>query len=153
MNKLILSSQFINMSPYQQSFLLARLAVGTSAFGHGLVRLPKLDKFSHGMAAEFQHSILPQSLVLGFGYFLPFAEFGIGLLMLLGLLTRPAAIAGSLLMTVLIFGTTTVEKFENIPSMLLHVLFFIGVLVFVDRCDNWSLDRAFGLRKTGGLLK
>jgi thiosulfate dehydrogenase (quinone) large subunit len=138
------------MSAYKQSFLLARLAIGASAIGHGLVRLPKLDKFSHGMAAEFPHSILPQALVLGFGYFLPFAEFGIGLLTLVGLFTRPAAVAGSLLMTVLIFGTTTIEKFDNIPSMLLHVLFFIGVLVFADRYDNWSLDRAFGLRKTGG---
>ncbi|HET6255078.1 MAG TPA: DoxX family membrane protein [Puia sp.] len=140
------------MSAHQQSFLLTRLAVGISLFGHGLVRLPKLEKFSHGMAAEFQHSILPEGLVLGFGYFLPFAEFGIGLLTLLGLLTRPAAVAGSLLMIVLIFGTTAIEKYENIPSMLLHILFFIGVLVFADRYDNWSLDRAFGLRKTGGLL-
>src|ERR1700735_3168157 len=100
-NGLILSPQFIIMSAYKQSFLLARLAVGTSLFGHGLVRLPKLDKFSHGMAAEFQHSILPQGLILCFGYILPFAEFGIGLLTLLGLFTRQAAIAGSLLMTVL----------------------------------------------------
>jgi thiosulfate dehydrogenase [quinone] large subunit len=121
-------------------------------FGHGLVRLPKLDKFSHGMAAEFQHAILPEGLVLGFGYFLPFAEFGIGILTLFGLFTRPAAFAGSLLMIMLIFGTTAIEKFENLPAMLLHILFFIGVLIFVERFDNWSLDRAFGLRKTGGLL-
>jgi purine-cytosine permease-like protein len=55
-------------------------------------------------------------------------------------------------MIVLIFGTTAIEKFENLPAMLLHILFFIGVLIFVERFDNWSLDRAFGLRKTGGLL-
>jgi thiosulfate dehydrogenase [quinone] large subunit len=140
------------MSAHKQSFLLTRLAVGTSLFGHGLVRLPKLDKFSHGMAAGFQHSILPEGFVLGFGYVLPFAEFGIGLLTLLGLFTRPAAIAGSLLMIALIFGTTAIEKFENIPSMLLHILFFIGVLTFADRYDNWSLDLALGIRKTGGLL-
>lgn len=140
------------MSAYKQSFLLTRLAIGTSLFGHGLVRLPKLDKFSHGMAAEFQHSILPQGLVLGFGYFLPFAEFGIGILTLLGLFTRPAAVAGSLLMIVLIFGTTTIENFGNIPTMFLHVLFFLAVLIYVDRYDYWSLDRAFGFRKTGGLL-
>jgi thiosulfate dehydrogenase [quinone] large subunit len=140
------------MSAFQQSFLLTRLAVGTSLLGHGLVRLPKLDKFSHGIAAGFQDSFLPRGLVLGFGYLLPFAEFGIGLLTLLGLFTRPAAVAGSLLMIVLIFGTTAIEKFENIPSMLLHVLFFVGVLAFVDRYDNCSLDRVLGLRKTGGLL-
>lgn len=142
------------MSAYKQSFLLTRLAIGTSLFGHGLVRLPKLDTFSHGMAASFQHSILPEGLVLGFGYFLPFAEFGIGMLMLLGLFTRQAAIAGAVLMIILIFGTTAIEKFENIPTMLLHVLFFIGVLTFVDRYDNWSLDRARagGVRRTGAIV-
>jgi thiosulfate dehydrogenase [quinone] large subunit len=130
------------MSAYKQSFLLARLAIGTSLFGHGLVRLQKLDKFSHGMADHFQHSILPQPLVLAFGYFLPFAEFGIGLLTLAGLWTRKAAVAGALLMILLILGATTIEQFDAIPSQLLHAAFFIGLLIFVDRYDNWSLDQA-----------
>lgn len=128
------------MSAYKQSFLLARLAIGASLFGHGLVRLQKLDKFSHGMADHFQHSILPQPLVLAFGYFLPFAEFGIGLLTLLGLWTRQMAVAGALLMIVLIFGSTTIEEFNAIPSQLFHLAFFLGVLIFVDRYDIWSLD-------------
>jgi len=130
------------MSAYKQSFLLVRLAIGTSLFGHGLVRLQKLDKFSQGMADHFQHSILPQTLVLAFGYFLPFAEFGIGVLTLAGLWTRQVAVAGVLLMILLIFGTTTIEQFDPIPSQLLHAAFFIGLLVFADRYDSWSLDLA-----------
>ncbi len=94
------------------------------------------------MAALFPHSILPQSLVLGFGYFLPFAEFGIGLLMLAGLFTRQVAVAGALLMIILIFGSTTVEQWDGISTQLIHAAFFIGVLIFVDRYDNWSLDLA-----------
>jgi thiosulfate dehydrogenase (quinone) large subunit len=130
------------MSAYKQSFLLARLAIGASLFGHGLVRLPKLDKFSHGMAALFQHSILPQPLVLAFGYFSPFAEFGIGLLTLIGLWTRQASVAGALLMILLIFGSTTVEQWDGISTQLIHLAFFVGLLIFVDRYDNWSLDQA-----------
>ena len=130
------------MSAYKQSFLLTRLAIGTSLFGHGLVRLPKLDKFSHAMTGLFQHSILPQPLVLAFGYFLPFAEFGIGLLTLMGLFTRQAAVAGAMLMILLIFGSTTIEQWDGISSQLMHLAFFVGLLIFVDRYDSWSLDLA-----------
>jgi thiosulfate dehydrogenase [quinone] large subunit len=130
------------MSAYKKSFLLARLAVGTSLFGHGLVRLPKLGKFSHGMAGQFQHSILPQALVIAFGYALPFAEFGIGLLLLIGLFTRTALVAGAVVMILLIFGTTTIEQWDAIPSQLFHVVFCVVLLVFLDRYDSWSLDLA-----------
>src|ERR1700722_17517470 len=126
-NRLNLLPQFIIMSAYKQSFLLARLAIGASLFGHGLVRLPKLDKFSHGMAGLFERSILPQPLVLAFGYFLPFAEFGIGLLTLIGLFTRHAAVGGALLMILLIFGSTTVEQWDGISSQLTHLAFFVGL--------------------------
>ena len=130
------------MSAYKQSFLLTRLAIGTSLFGHGLVRLQKLDKFSHAMAGLFQHSILPQSLVLFFGYCLPFLELGVGLLTLTGLFTRQAAVAGALLMIFLIFGSTTIEQWDSISPQLFHLAFFVGLLIFVDRYDNWSLDLA-----------
>jgi len=130
------------MSAYKKSFLLARLAIGTSLFGHGLARLPKLDKFSHGMAGQFQHSILPQPLVIAFGYALPFAEFGIGLLLLIGLFTRSALVAGAIVMILLLFGTTTIEQWDAIPAQLFHVAFCVVLLVFVDRYDSWSLDQA-----------
>ena len=141
-NRLNLLPQFIIMPAYKQSFLLTRLAIGTSLFGHGLVRLQKLDKFSHAMAGLFQHSILPQSLVLFFGYCLPFLELGIGLLTLTGLFTRQAAVAGALLMIFLIFGSTTIEQWDSISPQLFHLAFFVGLLIFVDRYDNWSLDLA-----------
>ena len=130
------------MSAYKKSFLLARLAIGTSLFGHGLARLPKLDKFGHGMAAQFQHSILPQGLVIAFGYVLPFAEFGIGLLLLIGLFTRTALVAGAIMMILLLFGTTTIELWDAIPAQLIHFAFLVVLLIFVDRYDSWSLDMA-----------
>jgi thiosulfate dehydrogenase (quinone) large subunit len=130
------------MSAYKKSFLLARLAIGTSLFGHGLVRLPKLDKFSHGVAMQFQHSILPYPLVIAFGYALPFAEFGIGLLLLIGLFTRTALVAGAVMMILLLFGTTTIELWDAIPAQLIHFAFLAVLLIFVDRYDSWSLDMA-----------
>ena len=35
------------------AYLLARLPIAMSMFGHGLVRIPKLEKFSAGMVKEF----------------------------------------------------------------------------------------------------
>jgi thiosulfate dehydrogenase [quinone] large subunit len=128
------------MSAYKKSFLLARLAIGTSLFGHGLARLPKLDKFSHGMAGQFQHSILPHPVVIAFGYALPFAEFGIGLLLLIGLFTRTALVAGAIMMILLLFGTTTIEQWDAIPAQLIHAAYLVVLLIFVDRYDSWSLD-------------
>jgi thiosulfate dehydrogenase [quinone] large subunit len=130
---------------FNRAFLLSRLTVGISFLGHGLVRLPKLDKFSHGMAGHFQqaNSILPQQLVLPFGYLLPFAEFFIGLLVFVGLFTRQALVAGGVVILLLIFGSTTIEDWEAIPSQMIHAVFFVGLLVFIDRYDCYSLDKAF----------
>lgn len=124
------------------AFLLARLAIGTSFFGHGLVRLPKLDKFSHGMTTSFQHSILPEALVLPFAYILPFLEFGAGILLLLGFFTKQALIAGAIVMILLIFGTTTIEQWDYLPSQLIHVLFCVGLLPFTDQHNSCALDKS-----------
>jgi hypothetical protein len=72
------------------AYVLVRLAIGASLFGHGLVRLPKLSAFHAGLVGEFKTSILPEILVSPCGYALPFAEFAIGALLLVGALTRAA---------------------------------------------------------------
>src|SRR3984957_2269771 len=127
------------MTPATKAFLLGRLGIGASSFGHGLVRLPILDKFSQGMITEFQPSIIPQALVSPFAYALPFAEGIIGLLLLLGLFTRHALVAGAIVMILLIFGTTAIEQWNNLNSQLIHLLFLAGLLPFVDEYNTWAL--------------
>ncbi len=46
------------------SFLLLRVAIGTSLLGHGLVRLPKLPAFSQWMVGLFAKSMLPSFWLL-----------------------------------------------------------------------------------------
>lgn len=120
-------------------FLLLRLAIGASMFGHGLVRLPKLTAFSNWMTGSFEKSLLPRFLITPFSYALPVAEFVIGLMLVTGFLTRPALIAAALLMSLLIFGTAMIENWEAIPSQLIHVAFFTCLLQFVQY-NNWALD-------------
>ena len=121
------------------AYLLARLAIGASMFGHGLVRLPKLAAFSKWMVGSFTKSILPDALVAPFSYILPFAEFTIGLLLLIGLFTKQAAVAGALVMIVLIFGSTTIENWDMIPVQLIHVAFFAVLIQFVQY-NSYALD-------------
>ena len=112
-------------------YLFSRLALGFSFFGHGLVRLPKLAGFSRGMVSNFHKSMLPDALVAGFSYILPFVEFLVGLLLLLGLFTRQALVIGLVLMMMLILGSTLIENWDALPTQLLHVLFLLLLLQFV----------------------
>jgi len=123
-------------------FLLLRLGIGISMFGHGLVRLPKLNAFNQWMVDSFAKSMLPAELVRPFSMVLPFAELVIGLLLLVGLFTEPALISGAVLMLMLLFGTAMVENWEAVPSQLIHLIFFAVLLQFVGS-NVWSLDKIF----------
>ena len=122
------------------SYIFLRLAAGASMFGHGLVRLPKLQSFSTWMAGTFQQSLLPEFLVRPFGYCLPFLEFVVGILLLSGLYTRAALWAGSLAMILLIFGTCMIENWEALPSQLIHQALF-ALLLQYEKSNGWALDR------------
>lgn len=124
----------------QITFLLLRLAIGASMFGHGLVRLPKLSAFSNWMAGTFEKSILPKVLVIPFSYVLPLAEFSVGLLLLIGLFTKQASVIGGLVMFILIFGTCMIENWEALPSQLIHVVFFALLIQYVESSNVIALD-------------
>lgn len=123
-------------------FLLLRLGIAISMFGHGLVRLPKLKTFSQWMIGLFEKSILPKIVIIPFSYLLPIAELTIGLLLFTGLFTKPALILGSIMMLALLFGTSMIENWEAIPSQLLHLLFCAVLLQFIEN-NSWALDCFF----------
>lgn len=130
----------MSKSSSQWAFFLARVAVAMSMFGHGLVRLPKLAGFSNWMLTKFENTMLPSAVVTPFSYALPIAEFLIGALLLLGLLTRQALIAGSIVMILLIFGSSMQEDWGAIPSQLIHTAFFCSLLCFNDSHNHISID-------------
>lgn len=121
------------------SFLLLRIAIAISMFGHGLVRLPKLVTFSNWMVGSFENSMLPKIIVTPFSYILPIAEFAIGLFLLLGIFTKPSLVAGAIVMIILLFGTSMIENWEAIPSQLIHIAFFALLLHFADY-NSWAID-------------
>lgn len=127
------------MKRYTWAYLMARLPLGMSLFGHGLVRLPKLDQFSLGLTTEFNRTFLPLWLLQPFSYVLPFLELLTGILLLLGLFTRFALFLGGLVMVLLIFGSTLIEEWNNVAVQLFYGLYFAALLLFVDH-NGVSLD-------------
>jgi thiosulfate dehydrogenase [quinone] large subunit len=128
------------------SYLLIRLTIGASLFGHGLVRLPKLGAFHAHLTGEFKTSILPAVLVSVCSYALPFAELITGVLLLAGALTRAAAVAGGLVMIVLVFGATSIEHFDVIGEQLTHSSFLAAVIAFRSH-NKYSVDHLLFLRR------
>lgn len=124
------------------TFLLLRLAIGASFFGHGLVRLPKLGTFSNWLVGTFSKSMLPRVLVVPFSYLLPVAEFAIGVLLLTGLFTGPALIGGCVVMIMLIFGCCLIENWEPIASQLIHIVILALLLNFIA-ANTCALDKIF----------
>ncbi|NCD71067.1 DoxX family protein [Mucilaginibacter agri] len=114
------------------TYLLLRLAIGTSMFAHGLVRLPKLHGFSNWMLGSFSKSMIPLLLVRPFSYALPIAEFTIGLLILIGLFTRQALFAGGVVMILLLFGTCMIENWNAINTQLIHIAFFAVLIQWIN---------------------
>ncbi|MCZ4223938.1 DoxX family protein [Pedobacter rhodius] len=124
------------------AYLLVRLAIGLSFFGHGLVRLPKLNGFSNWMMGQFSKSLLPDFLVQPFSYALPMLEFASGLMILIGLFTRQGLLLAGLVCLALIFGTTMIENWEALPSQLIHVAFLAMLLVYLPQ-NSYAVDKLF----------
>lgn len=140
MRSLCDSKNEIAMPNMSVAFLLLRLGVGLSFFGHGLVRLPKLHAFSQWMTDLFEPSLLPRFLVLPFSYILPVAEFIVGVLLLLGMFTRQSLVAGAAVMLFLVFGSCMVEEWSAIPSQLIHIL-FLAILLTQLTHNTYSVDQ------------
>jgi len=118
------------MKDFKTLFFFLRLPVAVSLLGHGLVRLPKLEAFTNWLVTTMEKSVIPGFLIVPFGYFLPIAEFLIGLSLLIGFKIKYSLFAGLALMSVLIFGSSSIENWSAIESQLLHSFYLFGLVWF-----------------------
>jgi thiosulfate dehydrogenase [quinone] large subunit len=121
------------------AYLLARLPIAISMFGHGLERIPKLQGFSSHLVVQFSKSIIPAALVTPFSYALPFLELLTGILLILGLFTRFSCILGVLIMLVLIFGSSMLEQWENVFTQIIYGAYF-ALLYYFAIYNRYSID-------------
>ncbi|AZA50129.1 DoxX family protein [Chryseobacterium carnipullorum] len=115
------------------AYFLLRMSMGVNLLGHGLARIPKLSVFADGMTKGFEKSWLPQPWVQIFSTTLPFLEFGIGLMLILGFKTRFANFAGAGLIIMLLFGSSTVENWEAMGIQMIYAVFFY---ILISRLED-----------------
>lgn len=121
------------MKDFKTTYFFLRLPVALSIFGHGLVRIPKLQTFTEGMVKSMEKSAIPESLLTPFGYFIPIAEFLIGLVLLIGYQTKYTIYAGLALMGLLVFGSASVENWTGIEAQLVHSIYLGGLLWYWEK--------------------
>lgn len=121
------------MKDFKTTYFFLRLPIALSIFGHGLVRLPKLQTFTEGMVKSMEESAIPDSLLTPFGYFIPIAEFLIGLVLLIGYQTKYAIYAGLALMGLLVLGSASVENWSAIEAQLVHSIYLGGLLWYWEK--------------------
>src|SRR5260370_13905339 len=112
-------------------YLMLRATIGTNIFIHGLSRiLAGPSRFADTLVPAFQHTRLPASLVRLFALALPWAESIVGLLVLIGIRTQLALIAGSLLILTLTFGATLNQDWESAGLQLIYAIVYASLLGF-----------------------
>lgn len=128
------------MKNQQIAYFLARVTLGVNFLIHGLVRLPKLKEFANGVINGFKGTMLPEILVLPFAYAIPIVELILGIMLLLGFLTRKALIASAILMIFLIAGSALKEDWGVVGTQMVYALYIFFLMFYFDY-DKWSLSR------------
>ena len=126
-------------TPQQTAFALLRITMGINFLGHGLVRFSKLNGFRDWMVTTFKDSLIPSFAVSIWGTVLPFVEFGIGLLLILGLFTYRASITGAIVIIILLFGSTLIENWDWAGMQMIYGLFFYFLISNTEK-NSWSID-------------
>ncbi len=112
-----------------------RIAFGINMAMHGVNRfLMGVAQFAAKMGQEFSATVLPSWMVLAFGHVLPFIEFAIGILLLIGLWTRWTLLLGMAVMAVLMFGSALKGDWNILGTQLLYALVYY--LLLARRADD-----------------
>ncbi len=123
------------------SYSLLRIALGLNICLHGVVRWTAgLGNFAESLLPMFQKTLLPAWSVYSFGYVLPIVEAVIGACVLFGFHTRRALNSGSVLMLVLMFGSTLRQDWPTVGIQLTYSLVYSLLLAGI-RFNSCSIDR------------
>jgi thiosulfate dehydrogenase (quinone) large subunit len=130
----------LNSSDERTAYALLRIVVGVNLMMHGVSRLVAgPGEFAAKLVMQFGHAPLPPWSVWIFGLILPSIESLLGLLILIGLRTRAALIAASLLIVVLTFGSALLQDWAATGTQLTYALVY-SILIFLHRHNGWSID-------------
>ena len=123
------------------AYTILRLSFGANIMLHGVSRL----LVGHaGFLAYLNHyfektPLVPASLLPAFAWVLPPVETVLGLLLVLGLFTRFALVAGGLVLTALVIGTNLAQDWNVAGLQLIYAFLYYYLLVHRDR-NTVSID-------------
>ena len=124
----------------QIAYALLRIVVGVNLVMHGVSRMiAGPGEFAAKLVIQFGHTPLPAWSVWFFGLILPTMEGLFGVLILIGLRTRAALIAATLLIVVLTFGSSLLQDWAAAGTQLTYALAY-SILIFLVRHNAWSID-------------
>ncbi len=124
------------------AYAALRIAFGINMAMHGVNRfLMGVGQFAEKIAQDFSATVLPKPVLLAFGCALPFVEFAIGILLVLGLWIRWTLLVGMAVMAALMFGTALKGDWNVLGTQLLYVLVYY--LLLARRADDiFGIDAA-----------
>ena len=122
------------------AYALLRIAFGVNIFFHGLSRLlGDHAAFLAYLSQQMAKAPIPKSMLPPFAATLPWTEATIGFLLLLGLFTRFALVAGSLVLIALMAGITLAQNWDVAGIQLIYCVIYFVLLTHRDR-NVYSLD-------------
>jgi thiosulfate dehydrogenase [quinone] large subunit len=123
--------------------LLLRVGIGTLFLFAGLNKFMR-DGGAVGVAESmidrFADTVLPGFLVMPYVYALPYVEVTLGVILILGLFTRPALLFAGLLFLSLALGLLASGNNDTVAKVLNYLLITCVALWFASRDNEYSLD-------------
>lgn len=126
--------------------LLLRLALGSALFFFGLSKFlgeGGVLGAARGITDMFKTTYLPSMLVSPLAHLIPFAEVVLGLLLVLGLMTRAALLGSGLLLVLLTAGVAVLGKPDVAANNLIYVGLIAAAMWLASKDNRYSLDRLF----------
>ncbi len=126
---------------------LLRAYLGFNILMHGISRIISgPGAYADALVQQFQATPMANGVVSAFGYALPWLELTLGLLLLVGIFTRWALVAGIVLLGLLTYGAALIQDWEVVGLQLTYAVVYALLLAFVG-WNRWSIDGWRGAEK------
>jgi thiosulfate dehydrogenase [quinone] large subunit len=124
----------------ERAYAIFRMTLGVAIFMHGFSRiLTGVAAFVDVTEKPFVKTIIPMPVVHYFLTILPYLEFAVGALLIVGLFTMEISIAGALIMIILIFGMGARQEWGSVGNEMIYAAWYFLLIAFNE--NNWlSID-------------
>ena len=137
------------LSPESVAGFLLRFALGVLFLFAAIGKFagPGPTGFANWTLREFEPTYLPRFLLIPYAFTLPYIEFLLGVVLILGVLTRLSLTVTALLLISLAFGQMILRNHATVANNLNYVFMAAVAVWFAWRDNALSLDRLVWRKK------